>query len=134
MQLTIKDTVKLNNGINMPYFGLGTYKIDNPEEVMSAVDIALKNEYRLIDTARMYNNERYIGKAISASDIPREEIFITSKLWINEHGKDKALYAVEDSLKQLNTDYIDMYLIHWPNGGKRIEAWKILEALMGEGK
>ena len=134
MKLTIKDKVKLNNGIMMPYFGLGTYKIENPKEAVSAVRTSLETGYRLIDTARMYNNEGYVGEAVSASGVPREEIFITSKLWISEHGRDKTFFAVDDSLKQLGTDYIDLYLIHWPSGGKRIETWNALETLLKEGK
>ncbi len=134
MQLTIKDTVRLNNGISMPCFGLGTYKIDKPVEAINAVKAALSSGYRLIDTARMYNNESYLGKAVSESGIPRKDIFITSKLWISEHGRDKTLRAADDSLKQLNTDYIDLYLIHWPSGGKRPETWNALETLLAEGK
>lgn len=134
MQLNINDKVKLNNGINMPYFGLGTYKIDKPQEAITAVEVALENGYRLIDTARMYNNESYLGQAISSSGVSREEIFITSKLWTSEHGKDNTLRAVDDSLKQLKTDYIDLYLIHWPSGGKRIETWNALESLLNDGK
>ncbi len=134
MKITINDKVKLNNGVMMPYFGLGTYKIENPKEAVSAVRASLETGYRLIDTARMYINERYVGEAVSASGIPREEIFITSKLWISEHGRDKTFFAVDDSLRQLRTDYIDLYLIHWPSGGKRIETWKALETLIDEGK
>ena len=134
MQLTIEDKARLNNGIEMPYFGLGTYKIENPDEAVSSVITSLLNGYRLIDTARMYNNEIFIGEAIASSGVPREDIFITSKLWINEHGRDKTLFAVEDSLKNLKTNYIDLYLIHWPSGGKRIETWKTLESLISEGK
>lgn len=134
MRLTINDAVQLNNGINMPYFGFGTYKIEDGKEAVSAVSAALENGYRLIDTARMYNNEKYIGRVLESSDIPRGEIFITSKLWTKEHGYDKTLYSVDDSLAKLKTDYIDLYLIHWPNGGKRTETWKALELLLKDGK
>ena len=134
MKLTINDRAILNNGIGMPYFGLGTYKITSHKEATTAVAAALEKGYRLIDTARMYNNEKYIGAAVRASGIPREDIFITTKLWTNEHGKNNTLRAFNDSLKQLNTDYVDLFLIHWPDGGKRIETWKAMEELLAQEK
>jgi diketogulonate reductase-like aldo/keto reductase len=94
----------------------------------------LKAGYRLIDTAAMYGNERDVGTAVRECGIPREKIFVTTKLWNSDHGYEKALNAFDHSIKTLGLDYVDLYLIHWPGGGKRPETWRALEKLLKDGK
>src|SRR5262249_30185172 len=104
------------------------------EETQRAVRRALELGYRHIDTAKVYANEEDVGKAMRASGIPREQIFVTTKLWNNDHGKEKAIRACEESLKKLGVDYIDLYLIHWPVEGQRRESWRAMTKLVAEGK
>ncbi len=118
----------------MPYFGLGVYLMDDGKEVIQAVQHALKEGYRLIDTARAYDNESGVGKAIRESSVHRSEIFVTTKLWNSDHGYDRALKAFDKSLKTLDLDYIDLFLIHWPVEGKRKDTWKAFETLLESGK
>jgi diketogulonate reductase-like aldo/keto reductase len=132
-ELKIDTKVKLNNGVEMPVFGLGTYRTSG-KETKDVVLYALEIGYRLIDTARMYENEKEVGEAISQSGIPREELFVTTKLWNSDHGYERALKAFETSLKNLGLEYIDLYLIHWPVEGLRDDSWKALEKLLKEGK
>ncbi|MGA8854411.1 MAG: aldo/keto reductase, partial [Christiangramia sp.] len=115
MRITdIKGTVSLHNGYSMPYLGLGVYKAENGEEINSAIKNALEAGYRLIDTAAFYGNEEGVGKAIKESKIAREEIFVTSKVWIEDQGAGSTRKAFETSLEKLGLDYLDLYLIHWP--------------------
>lgn len=117
----------------MPIFGLGTYQVrkgEAQEAVLHALDIG----YRLIDTASMYGNEEDIGEALRRSGLPREEVFVTTKLWNSDHGYDKALAAFEESRERLGMDCVDLYLIHWPVEGIRSETWKAMETLLEEGK
>lgn len=131
----------LNDGNKIPIVGFGTYKAAEQEGIKS-VKIALQNGYRLIDTAAKYNNEEAIGKGIKISNIPREEIIITTKLWRENLSYEKAKSAFETSLKKLQLDYIDLYLIHWPANAKNYdnwqnanaEAWRAMEDLKTEGK
>ncbi len=132
--LAIDSRVALNNGVQMPVFGLGTYQTRAGKETRDAVLYALEIGYRLIDTAAMYGNEKEVGEAVRESDIPREEIFVTTKLWNSDHGYDKALAAFEESRKKLGLDYVDLYLIHWPVEGLRKESWRALETLLADGK
>ncbi len=132
--LTINSTVKLNNDLEMPRLGLGVYLMDPGEETRQAVKTALEEGYRLIDTAAMYGNERDVGRAVKESSVPREEIFLTTKLWNSDHGYDRALRAFDKSLQLLDLDYIDLYLIHWPVEGLRKETWRALEKLYNDGK
>ena len=118
----------LDNGIRMPLFGLGAWDMYGKEAEQATLD-ALEIGYRLIDTATLYNNEKEIGNAVRASGISRKEIFVTTKVPDSKHGFDATLRAFEASLKTLNIDYIDLYLIHWPVRGKRKETWKALEHL-----
>lgn len=111
----------------MPILGFGTYMIKGEKKVKESVSAALDAGYRLIDTAQMYDNEEFIGEAIRDSGIPREEIFITTKLNNNEHGLDKAKRAFDISMDKLKLDYLDLFLIHWPIKGLRLESWKALE-------
>jgi diketogulonate reductase-like aldo/keto reductase len=130
----INSRVALNNGVQMPVFGLGTYQMRSGKETRDAVLYALKIGYRLIDTAAMYGNEKEVGETVRASGIPREEIFVTTKLWNSDHGYDRALAAFEESRKKLGLDYVDLYLIHWPVERLRRESWRALETLLAEGK
>lgn len=118
----------LNNGVKMPLLGLGVYDMYG-KEAEQAVSWALEIGYRLIDTAAMYNNEKEIGNVIRASGIPRDEIFITTKVHNDDQGFDNTLRAFEESQKKLNCGYIDMYLVHWPLRDTRKDTWKALEHL-----
>ena len=133
MDLNINSKVKLNNGIEMPIFGLGTWLLSG-NNAYESVLWALKAGYRLIDTATVYGNEREIGKAIKDSGIPREEIFITTKVWNDDQGYDNTISAFNKSLKKLKLSYVDLNLIHWPVTGLRNESWKALEKTYKEGK
>lgn len=133
-EISIDTKVKLNNGVQMPIFGLGTYQTRSGKETQAAVLYALEAGYRLIDTARIYRNEKDVGDAFRKSGIPREEVFITTKLWNSDHGYDTAIAACEKSLKSLALSYIDLYLIHWPVEGLRNETWRAMERLQKEGK
>lgn len=126
--------ITLNNGVQIPQVGLGVFQSKEGREVEQAVQAALESGYRLIDTAAIYGNEVGVGKAIKESGLPREDVFITTKLWNANHAYDDALRAFDESLKKLDCGYIDLYLIHWPlpMEGKFTEAWKALEKLYDE--
>ena len=124
---------KLSTGVEMPFFGLGAYKSKDGDEVISAVETALNVGYRHIDTASMYKNELGVGQAIRNSDVAREEIFVTSKVWNDEVRSGNVRESFESTLEKLGFDYLDLYLIHWPVPGSYQGAWKILEALLDEG-
>ena len=133
MQLNrIDSAFKLKNGVDIPVLGLGTYKAHG-DELISAILDALKIGYRSIDTASFYENEQEVGEAISASDVLRKDIFVTTKVWNDEQGYDESLKAFDRSLGRLGLDYIDMYLIHWPVAGKFKQTWKALENLYEQG-
>ena len=125
--------VTLNNGIQMPVLGFGVYQITDPAECEQAVYDALMAGYRLIDTAAAYKNEEAVGKAVIKSGIPREELFITTKLWIQDTGYENTKRAFEKSLKRLQTDYLDLYLIHQPFGDI-YSSWRAMEDLYNEEK
>jgi diketogulonate reductase-like aldo/keto reductase len=133
-ELTIDTRTKLNNGIEMPLLGFGTYQIGSGQKAQNAVLHALEAGYRLIDTASMYGNEREVGEALRISGIPRQEVFITTKLWNSDHGYEAAIAAFERSLKELGLSYLDLYLIHWPVQDLRIETWKALETILTSGR
>jgi len=133
-EISIDTKVKLNNGVQMPIFGLGTYQTRSGKETQTAVLYALEAGYRLIDTAKIYGNEKDVGEVVRKSGIPREEVFITTKLWNSDHGYEAAIAACEKSLKSLGLSYIDLYLIHWPVEGLRNETWTAMETLQKEGK
>lgn len=126
-------TVKLNNGVEMPMLGFGVYQIPDASECERSVIDAIEAGYRSIDTAAAYMNEEAVGKAIKKSGVPREELFITTKLWVQDAGYEKAKKAFELSLKKLALDYIDLYLIHQPYGDVH-GAWRAMEELCREGK
>ena len=124
--------VTLNNGVQMPILGFGVFQIPDPDESQRAVTDALAAGYRLIDTASAYLNEEAVGRAIAASGIPREELFVTTKLWIQDAGEAKARRAFERSLDRLGLDYLDLYLIHQPFGDY-YGAWRAMAQLRADG-
>lgn len=130
----ISGTLTLNNGVEMPQFGLGVYKVEKGLQIENTVKDAINIGYRLIDTAAFYENEEGVGKAIKESGVPREELFITTKVWNTDQGYDQTLNAFDNSLKKMGLDYIDLYLIHWPVKEKYLETWRALEKLYKDGK
>lgn len=127
-------TIKLNTGANMPAIGFGTWKIRFNGNAKKVVKQALDAGYRLIDTAKIYGNEKGVGAAIRESGIDRKEIFVTTKLWNGDQGYDNALNAFDESLKKLGLEYVDLYLIHWPVTGKRLDSWRALQDIHRGGK
>ena len=126
--------ILLNNGVRMPILGLGTFRSE-PEDAYNAVLSAIKSGYRHIDTAAIYGNEEAVGKAIKDSGIPRNELFITTKVWNTDQGYEKTLLACEDSLQKLGLEYVDLYLIHWFKGYENsLSTYKALETLYRQGK
>lgn len=132
--MTNMPTITLNNGVKMPQLGFGVFKVPEGEEAYNAVKWALEAGYRGIDTAAVYKNEVSVGKAIKDSGIPREELFITTKVWNDNQGYEETLAAFEKSLERLKLDYVDLYLIHWPVKGKYKETWKALEKIYADKK
>lgn len=130
----ITGSAELNNGLQMPYLGLGVYKTADGKEVTQAIHDAFDIGYRHVDTASFYKNEEGVGEAIKTSGIDRKDIFLTTKAWIEDMGAEKTIKAFETSLNKLQTDYIDLYLIHWPVPSLLIETWKAMEGLYQEGK
>lgn len=128
-------TVTLNNGVVMPQLGFGVWQVPD-DQAQPAVETALAAGYRSIDTAKLYHNEEGVGRAVRASGVPRAELFITTKLWNDEHDYDRALRAFDASLDRLGMDYVDLYLIHWPvpKQDKYRDAWKALEKVYAEGR
>lgn len=138
MTNNLNSTITLNNGIEMPRVGLGVFRVENSSELVNAVKVAIKNGYRSIDGAAIYGNEEAMGEGIregiKESGISREDLFITSKVWNADLGYESTIAAYEASLKRLDVDYLDLYLIHWPVEGKYKEAWRALEYLYKEGR
>ncbi len=128
-------SLTLNNGVDMPQVGFGVFQVPN-EETATAVAAALKAGYRSIDTAAVYGNEEGVGKALAESGVAREELFITSKLWIADLGYEQTLKAFDASLERLGLDFLDLYLIHWPAPARDlyVDSWKALEKLYAEKK
>ena len=120
------ENIKLNNGVEMPLVGFGTYQVAEAKECAAAVVNATKAGYRLIDTAQAYGNEEYVGEGIRQSGIPRQELFITTKVWFNSYEPEDCRKSIEESLKKLGTDYLDLVLLHWPFGNT-YAAWRVLE-------
>ena len=127
-------TTTLHNGVEMPTLGLGVWKMENNDEVKTAVNAAIEAGYKAIDTAAAYKNEEGVGAAIKKSSTPREELFITSKVWNDDQGYDSTLKAFEDTISKLGVDTLDLYLIHWPVEGKYKETWKAMEKLYKDGR
>ena len=134
MARTVHPRVKLNNGVEIPALGLGVFRASASAETRRAVRWALDHGYRHIDTARIYGNEADVGAATKATSVPRDQIFVTTKLWNDDHGYDTALRALEGSLERLSLDYVDLYLIHWPVEGERRDSWRALERAFADGR
>ncbi|MFV8518744.1 MULTISPECIES: aldo/keto reductase [Bacillus] len=132
----LQSTTTLHNGVEMPWFGLGVFKVEDGPELVEAVKSAIKAGYRSIDTAAIYGNEKAVGEGIRAgikeAGISREDLFITSKVWNSDQGYETTLAAYEESLKKLELDYLDLYLVHWPVEGKYKDTWRALETLYKE--
>jgi len=135
MVLTLDSRVRLNNGVEMPVLGLGVWNIPAGRATQASVRSALSTGYRLIDTAKLYGNEADVAIAVQESGVPREDVFVTTKLWNTDHGYKSAIQAFEESLSRMRMEYVDLYLIHWPvRGPARIESWDALVDLYKEGK
>jgi diketogulonate reductase-like aldo/keto reductase len=138
MMNNLQSTATLHNGVKMPWFGLGVFKVEEGPELVNAVKAAIKYGYRSIDTAAIYENEEGVGQGIregiAEAGIRREDLFVTSKVWNADLGYDQTLAAYQTSLAKLGLDYLDLYLIHWPVEGKYKEAWRALETLYKSGK
>lgn len=133
--MTQVPNVKLNNGVQIPQLGFGVWRVPD-DEVTAAVRTAIECGYRSIDTAAAYRNETGTGRAIAESGVPREELFVTTKLWNSDHGYDAALRAFDDSLRRLGLDHVDLYLIHWPAPARDTypETWRALEKIYADGR
>ena len=132
--MNLQSRVKLNNGVEIPWVGLGVFQSEPGTTTQQAVEWALELGYRHIDTAALYGNEESVGLGLKASGIPRDEVFVTTKVWNTDQGYDKALAAFDASMKKLQLDIVDLYLIHWPMNGTRLETWKALEKLYQDGR
>ncbi|MEK3763575.1 aldo/keto reductase [Solibacillus sp. FSL K6-4121] len=130
--MNLQTTKELTNGVKMPMLGLGVYKMTDRDETLQAITTALDLGYRAVDTAALYYNEEEVGEAIKHSSVPREDIFVTSKVWNSDQGYDNTLRAFETSLKKLDMDYIDLYLTHWPVKEKYVETYRAIERLYEE--
>ena len=130
--LNIKSKVKLNNGVEMPWFGLGTFRAEG-QETVEAVKKAVEVGYIHIDTAFIYGNEKEVGQGIRESGIAREDLFVTTKLWTGDHGYETSLKAIETSLENLGLDYVDLYLVHWPVEEKLLDTWRVMEEIAKKG-
>ena len=128
-------SIRLNSGHDIPQLGVGLFKLEQ-EETQRIVEQALELGYRHLDGARIYGNEEAVGRAIRASGIPREELFVTTKLWRDEQGRQAPLTAIDDALERLGLDYVDLYLIHWPHPsmGLALDTWLGLEEVAATGK
>jgi diketogulonate reductase-like aldo/keto reductase len=118
----------------MPWIGFGVFKVKDGDEVVNAVRTAIEAGYRSIDTAKVYNNEAGVAQGIREAGVAREDLFITTKVWNSDQGYESTLAAFEDSMKRLELDYLDLYLIHWPVKGKYKDTWRALEKLYKEGR
>ncbi|MFS4430544.1 aldo/keto reductase [Chryseobacterium sp. S90] len=130
---TGQPVVTLNNGVDIPALGFGVWQMEDLKECENAVIKAIQSGYRMIDTAAIYQNETAVGAGVKNSGVDREALFITSKVWVQDHGYEKAKSAFQRTLDRLQMDYLDMYLIHWPYGDF-LGTWKALEELYKEGK
>ncbi|MET3683348.1 diketogulonate reductase-like aldo/keto reductase [Alkalibacillus flavidus] len=133
MVKSLQDTKTLNNGVEMPGFGLGVFKVWEDDEARFSVQKAIENGYRLIDTASFYDNEVGVGQGIKDSGVSRDELFVTTKVWNEEQGYDNTLRAFEASMNRLGLEYLDLYLVHWPVKDYYRDTWKAMERLVDEG-
>lgn len=134
MAKNIRDYATLNNGVQIPWLGFGVFQMEPGAETETSARIALESGYRSLDTAAIYGNEESVGKAIRASGLPRETIFVTTKVWNADLGFEQTIKAFDVSRRKLDLDVIDLYLIHWPVKGRYVEAWGALEKLYQDGK
>jgi 2,5-diketo-D-gluconate reductase A len=127
--------IRLNNGVQIPQFGYGVFQIE-PDRTAEAVRTAFEAGYRHIDTAQGYGNEEGVGQAVRESGLPREEVFVTTKLANGRHGYDEAIAALDESLQRLGLDYVDLYLIHWPrpHADRYVETWRAFEKILSDGR
>lgn len=132
--MNLESTVELNNGVKMPWVGFGVFLTNPGTEVEESVSAALELGYRHIDTAAYYENEAGVGKSLRASGIPREHVFVTTKVWNTDQGYDKTLKAFDASKKALGLDYVDLYLVHWPVRGLFLDTYRALEKLYKNGE
>ncbi len=130
---SINDCTVLNNQVKMPWLGFGVFLMREGAETENAVQAALAAGYRSIDTAKVYGNEASVGRAIASSGIPRQEVFVTTKVWNSDQGYQSTLKVFDQSLKKLKLDFVDLYLIHWPVKGRYVDTWKALEKLYHDG-
>ena len=131
---SLMDCTILNNGLKMPWLGFGVFQINDGQEVEDSVKHALEFGYRSIDTATVYKNERGVGKAIRESGVPREDIFLTTKVWNDDQRGKRTLAAFEESLERLDTEYVDLYLVHWPVKGFYKDTWQEMEKIYQSGR
>lgn len=128
------NTITLNNNVQMPVIGLGVYRMVDEDQTAKALSAAFDVGYRHIDTASIYGNEELVGKAIQDCPIERTDLFVVSKVWNSDQGFESTLRAYDESLHKLKTDYLDLYLIHWPVKGKYIDTWRAMEKIYAEGR
>ena len=133
-ELSLATAITLNDGHPMPQLGLGVFQIEDAAACESAVRAALDAGYRHIDTAAVYGNEEAVGRAVRDSGVPREEVFVTTKVWTSDFGTEATRRAFDSSLGKLGLDYVDLYLLHWPEDATMMAAWEVLIALRGEGR
>jgi diketogulonate reductase-like aldo/keto reductase len=131
---SLEDRVAIAEGVEMPRLGVGTYKSAPGYEVEEEVSAALEIGYRGIDTAALYGNEAGVGKSIAGSGLPREQLFVATKVWNDDQGYSSTLAAFDDSLRRLALDYVDLYLIHWPMGEQTLETWRAMEEILATGR
>jgi diketogulonate reductase-like aldo/keto reductase len=132
--MTLSRAVQLATGAEIPRVGFGVYQVARGRQTREAVLEALRCGYRHIDTARIYGNERDVGAALRESGIPRSELFVTTKLWNDDQGYAAARRAFDASFERLDLEYVDLYLLHWPVPGKRLESWRALEEISAQGR
>lgn len=134
MALTISSAVRLRGDVALPLLGLGVYQSRPGDETRRAVEVALRLGYRHVDTARAYGNEADVADGLAASGVPRDQVFVTTKLWNSDHGYDATLRACDASLARLQMERVDLYLVHWPVQGLRHDTWRAMERLRADGK
>jgi len=132
--MNLLSTLTMNNGIEIPMLGLGLYLSSSGNQAREALQTALDTGYRHFDTAKFYGNEEDVGLAVRESNLPRENLFVTTKLWNDDHGYDSTLTAIDLSLNKMQLEYIDLYLIHWPVQDLRLESWRAMEKAQTDGK
>ncbi|GIP27318.1 putative oxidoreductase YtbE [Paenibacillus sp. J23TS9] len=138
MKLHLQSTTKLHNGVDMPWLGLGVFKVEEGADLVEAIKAAIKHGYRSIDTAAAYANESGVGQgiheALAENGLSRKDLFVTSKVWNSDQGYEETLAAFDTSLSKLGLNYLDLYLIHWPVAGKYRDTWRAMEKLYKDGR